>query len=187
MAMAFKNKSGGDQKAAWFWNDSSTEGGKQSSIEDVHALIWLLNLMSHYHNLNMKGLWAKIHYVQLNADDGYQTPHLYFMGMHGPFGNLFYDTLEIIPYKHLHRLDKTIFYQPNGYDCGLCWGLFIYDTIHAFRNQAFLVKNTSASMKTDAYHCLGQYLHSEGFLNSEINSQDEWDNSRIPLCRLRRL
>jgi hypothetical protein len=181
LAMVFKNKSVDDHNAGWFWNNSSAEGGKLS-IKELRTLIWLLNLTSHYRDLTMKGLRAQINFVQLIADDEYQSPYLYFMGMHGPFGNLFYDTLETLPYKHLHHSEKTIFVQPNGYDCGMCWGLFIYDTVNAFRNRAFMVKNTS--LKTDAYHFLGRYLHSEGFLNSEINSTDEWDNSRIPLCHL---
>jgi hypothetical protein len=113
-----------------FFNDAlKCRSTKPEDVSVVFPFIWLLNMMSHYRDLLVSSQRPLINFVQAHTKDDYNALHMYFLGTHGPFGNLFYDNLSTLPFKFLDRPAKSIAFQPNGYDCGICWCLFIYDTM----------------------------------------------------------
>ncbi len=138
-------------------------------------------MMSHYRDLNVSGNRDKINFVKMHQEEQNTGLHMYLMGMDGPYGNLFSTNFEDMPFPLLERPQRVVFKQPNNYDCGLCWGLFVYDTLLAFEHRPFLDKETCVD---DAANFLGHFVHSQGFLKKGGSYSHETKNVLVPLCRL---
>jgi hypothetical protein len=138
-------------------------GTKTKDIEHIRPLAWLLNMMSHYRDMKAHGKQHLINYMWMHIDDeNIQCAYpMFLMGMRGPFGNLFVDTVATLPYPVIDRPLKSIFPQPNGYDCGVCWCLFMYDTMLLFHNRPFVV----GGGQDDAFFHLGEYIHSNAYVH----------------------
>jgi hypothetical protein len=176
----FKNKRVLDYRAGIFHSDSQNTSFKPPYFRWIRPFLWMLNMMSHYRDLNVSGNRDKINFVKMHHDEHSTGLHMYLMGMDGPYGNLFSTNLEDMPFPLLERPSRVVFKQPNNYDCGLCWGLFVYDTLLAFEHRPFLDKETCVD---DAANFLGHFVHSQGFLKGGSYS-NETKNVLVPLCRL---
>jgi hypothetical protein len=52
-----------------------------------------------------------------------KTIHMYLI----PFDNLFSGIIHMLPFKFIHHHPAiSVSFQPDTWDCGLCWELFIY-------------------------------------------------------------
>ena len=138
-------------------------------------------MMSHYRDLLVSGKRQQINFVFAHTKNNFGALHMYFLGTDGPFGNLFYDNLETLPFKFLSRPVRSISFQPNTWDCGLCWCLFIYDTMLAFHHRACMV---SPSGKEDAVHFLGHFIHSKAFMDGQRSMDLEKKTVTQHLCKL---
>ena len=105
---------------------------------------------------------------------------MFLMGMEGPFGNLYVVTEKTMPFPLLYRAEKKKISQGNGYDCGICWCLFMYDTILAFHHRPYIMKGGSA----DAYAHMGNYVHSPEWLKGKRSMRDEQQYVSKPLCKI---
>jgi hypothetical protein len=138
-------------------------------------------MMSHYRDLLVAGERQKINFVLAHTKDNHSALHMYFLGTHGPFGNLFYDNISTLPFKFLDRPIRSISFQPNTWDCGLCWCLFIYDTMLAFHHRAYMIAPVG---KEDTSHYLGHFIHSKDFMDGKRSINLEKKMVTIPLCKL---
>ena len=167
-------------QSGMFFNDAMlSQSTKPKEVADVFPFIWLLNMMSHYRDLLVSGKRQQINFVFAHTKNNFCALHMYFLGTDGPFGNLFYDNLETLPFKFLAGPLRSISFQPNTWDCGLCWCLFIYDTMLAFQHRACMV---SPSGKEDAVHFLGHYIHSKAFMDGQRSMDLEktpWRNISV--------
>jgi hypothetical protein len=178
----FTKKNLDRHQSGLFYNDAlDSNCVTPTDVSSVFPFIWLLNTMSHYRDLAAVGERQKINFVFGHKQDNYRALHMYFLGCNGPFGNLFKDTMESLPYKFINRPPRSISFQPNTWDCGICWCLFIYDTMLAMHQRAYMV---IPSGKDDAVYHFGHYIHSKQFMNQELSSVREKTNVTTPLCKL---
>jgi hypothetical protein len=96
--------------------------------------------------------------------------HMFLMGMDGPFGNLFVDTIKTMPYPIIYHPPNSRFRQPDNFNCGVCWVLFIYDTILAFHHRPFM--ETSCG-EHDVEANFGKYVHSKVWLSGRGTERNE--------------
>jgi hypothetical protein len=155
---------------------------KPSEVEKVFPFLWLLNMMSHYRDLNLNGRRHEINFVEKFKEDSHSGLHMFLMGVHGPFGNILTDTFESLPFQFINRSVKSISFQGNGFDCGICWCLFIYDTVLALHNRPLLIPilgtgkvDVKKLLVMDATYHFGHYIHSSAFLANPKS---------VPLCFL---
>ena len=138
----FTNKKILDHRAGILHSDSLNSKKGPPEFKHVRPFLWLLNMISHYRDLKVSDNRENINFVKMHQEETLSGLHMYMVGMDGPFGNLFLIDMESMPLPFLDRDRKVVFMQPNGYDCGLCWGLFVYDTLLAFEHRPFLEKET---------------------------------------------
>jgi hypothetical protein len=116
------------------------------------------------------------------------------MGVHGPFGNILTDTFESLPFQFINHSVKSISFQGNGWDCGICWCLFIYATVLALHNRPLLIPKPGTGkvdakklMVMDATYHFGHYIHSSDFLANRKSLVKEKAQLSVPLCFLWRM
>ena len=86
-----------------------------------------------------------------------------------------------MPYKFLVRSPKLVAFQPNTWDCGLCWCFFIYDTMLALHHRVYMVK---PSGNADATHYFGHHIHSKDYTDRKRSLDQEKKKVTTPLCKL---
>ena len=182
-------------QAGFLFNDSlQAIATKPSTVEKVFPFLWLLNMMSHYRDLNLNGRRHEINFGEKFKKDSHSGLHMFLMGVEGPFGNILTDTFETLPFHFISRPIKSISFQGNGWDCGICWCLFIYDTVLALHNRPILIpisgmgKVYSKRLLTmDAKYHFGHYIHSPAFLANHKSVKKEKAEISGPLCLLWRM
>ncbi len=102
------------------------------------------------------------------------------MGMDGPFGNLFLDDFDSNPFQCISRPVKSQVVQADGYNCGVGWLMFMYDTMLAFHKRPFIL----GGGPNDAVSHLGKYVHSQAWLKGEGTLSNEIKDVTNPLFRL---
>jgi hypothetical protein len=170
-----------EHKDGIIYNDSLGPQEKVTNNKEIIAFLWLLNMMSHYRDMRLSGKSSVINYVWMHEhlhDTGY---HMFLMGMDGPFGNLFVDTTETIPYPIIYRPPKARFQQPDTWNCAVCWLLFAYDNILAFHHRPFM--ETSCGDHDVQVH-FGKYVHSKAWLTGKGTGQTETSKVVNPLLTL---
>ena len=135
---------------------SSIKGHGYAS--DMRPFLWFLNLAVKYRDMRLHKTVSGfdperlINTHLMKEVGGKQCPvrHFFLLGCEGPFGNIFNQGLDNMPFPFLDRHQSTITKQSDGFNCALAWVLFIIDTMVAFQNRSSKrKKKKDGSLETD--------------------------------------
>ena len=86
-----------DYKSGIMYRNSFDDATKPKGIQEVQPFLWLLNMMSHFRDIEMIGRRREINFVRMHALTPHYTYHLFLIGCDGPFGNMHTDIQDTMP------------------------------------------------------------------------------------------